>query len=269
MHDRSPGTLPGSIGLATRIDVNADIGEADDADGIARDAVLFTGITSANIACGGHAGDARTMRIAVDRAVAAGVGIGAHVSYPDRDGFGRRRLELPADELRAGILDQFDALDAVVTAAGARITHVKPHGALYNAIAEDADLAMVVLGTIAERSPGIAVFAMPDTEASRVAAALGLPVVAAGFPERGYRADALLQPRSLAGALIDDPADVGARAVSLALGEAISAVDGSSIRPAVATLCVHSDHPSAVQNLAAMRHALAARGVDVRRWDAG
>ena len=251
-----------------RIDVNADIGEADDADGIARDAVLFTGITSANIACGGHAGDDRTMRIAVDRAVAAGVGIGAHVSYPDRGGFGRRRLELPADALRASILDQVDALGAVTDAAGAGIAHVKPHGALYNAIAEDAALARIVLAAIAERVPGTAVFAMPGTAASAVADELGLPVVAEGFPERGYRPDGLLQPRSLPGAIIDEPDDVGGRAAAFALGSGILAVDGARIRPAVATLCVHSDHPSAVANLAAMRRALAAADVTVARWDA-
>lgn len=268
LHNSSFRHPPGSIGREMRIDVNADIGEADDADGIARDAVLFTGITSANIACGGHAGDDCTMRIAVDRAIVAGAGIGAHVSYPDREGFGRRRLELPAEALRASIGEQFDALRAVAEAAGTSIVHVKPHGALYNAIAEDAALARVVLGAVAGRAPGIAVFAMPDTAASAIADELGLPIVAEGFPERGYRADGLLQPRSLPGAIIDDPVDVGDRAAALALGAAILAVDGAGIRPAVATLCVHSDHPSAVANLAAMRRALAAADVAVARWDA-
>lgn len=251
-----------------RIDVNADIGEADDADGLARDAVLFAGITSANIACGGHAGDARTMRIAVDRALAAGVGVGAHVSYPDRDGFGRRRLALGHDALRASVLEQFEALAAVAEAAGAAISHVKPHGALYNAIAEEPDLARVVLGTVAERAPGIAVFTMPGTASSAVAAELDLPVVAEGFPERGYRPDGLLQPRSLHGAIVEDPLEVGARAAALAVGGGIPAVDDTIIRPRVATLCVHSDHPSAVENLAAMRRALAADGIEPRRWDA-
>ena len=251
-----------------RIDVNADIGEADDADGLARDAVLFAGITSANIACGGHAGDARTMRIAVDRALAAGVGVGAHVSYPDRDGFGRRRLALGPDALRASVLEQFEALAAVAEAAGAAISHVKPHGALYNAIAEEPDLARVVLGAVAERAAGIAVFTMPGTASSAVAVELGLPVVAEGFPERGYRPDGLLQPRSLHGAIVEDPLEVGARAAALAVGGGIPAVDDTIIRPRVATLCVHSDHPSAVENLAAMRRALAADGIEPRRWDA-
>ena len=251
-----------------RIDVNADIGEADDADGIARDGVLFTGITSANVACGGHAGDDRTMRIAVERAVAAGVGIGAHVSYPDRAGFGRRRLEMADDVLRSSVLGQFDALAAIAAASGVAITHLKPHGALYNAMAEDAVLARLVLTATTERSPGIAVFTLPGSATERVAEQLGLPVVAEGFPERGYRADALLQPRTLAGALIEDPAEVGQRAVGFAAGGGIPAVDGTIIQPEVATLCVHSDHPSAIENLSAIRAALAAAGVDVRRWDA-
>ena len=133
----------GNIGRTMRIDVNADIGEADDADGIARDWVLFSGITSANVACGGHAGDERTMRIAVERAVAAGVSIGAHVSYPDRVEFGRRRLELNTEVLGASVITQFDALAATAAASGGAITHLKPHGALYNAMAEDAVLARV------------------------------------------------------------------------------------------------------------------------------
>ena len=251
-----------------RIDVNADIGEADDADGIARDWVLFSGITSANVACGGHAGDERTVRIAVERAVAAGVSIGAHVSYPDRVGFGRRRLELNTEVLGASVITQFDALAATAAASGGAITHLKPHGALYNSMAEDTALARSVLTTIAERSPGIAVFTLPGSAAAIVADQLGLPVIAEGFPERGYRADGLLKPRSLAGAIIDDPDDVGERAVGLAGDAGIPAVDGTFIHPEVATLCVHSDHPSAIENLSAIRAALAAAGVDVRRWDA-
>jgi len=251
-----------------RIDVNADIGEADDADGIARDAVLFSGITSANIACGGHAGDERTMRIAVERAVAAGVGVGAHVSYPDREAFGRRRLDLTDAALRRSVLEQFDALAAVADSVGVGITHVKPHGALYNAIAEDAALAQVVLGAIAQRAAGIAVLTMPATASSAVAVELGLAVVAEGFPERGYRADGLLQPRALPGAIVEDPAVVGERAAALAVGGGIVTVEGTVIRPTVSTLCVHSDHPSAIENLAAMRRAITAGGVDTRRWDA-
>jgi len=252
-----------------RIDVNADIGEADDPDGLARDAVLFRGITSASIACGGHAGDPRTMAIAVERALERGVGIGAHVAYADREGFGRRRLDAPIEEVAAEAVRQFDALAVVAGRAGGAITHVKPHGALYNAVAEDAALAEAVLGALAERAPGVAVFAMPGTAAFAIAAALGLEPVAEGFPERGYRGDGLLQPRSRPGALIEEPAEVGARAAALAVGEPIPAVDGASLRLPVATLCVHSDHPAAVENLAAMRAALAAAGVRVARWDAG
>ena len=251
-----------------RIDVNADIGEDETAVGIARDAVLFAGISSANIACGGHAGDDRTMRIAVERAIEAGVGIGAHVSYPDRAGFGRQRLEMADHSLRSTVLEQFEALSTITVAAGASITHVKPHGALYNAMAEDPALAHVVLAAIADHAPGIAIFAMPDSAAAMVAGGLGLPVITEGFPERGHRADGLLQPRGMPGAIVEEPTDVADRAVALALRTGIPTVDGSMIRPAVATLCVHSDHPSAVENVAAMGRELAAAGVAVRRWDA-
>jgi UPF0271 protein len=250
-----------------RIDVNADIGEAGDDDGIARDAVLFAGITSANIACGAHAGDDRTMRIAIDRALEHGAGIGAHVSYPDREHFGRRRLEMSADALRGSVLSQLDALVVAAASAGAPVVHLKPHGALYHAIADDAALAEIVLGAVAEQAPGIAVFAMPGSAAALTAEALGLPVVAEGFPERGYRADGLLQPRREPGAVIGNPLEVANRAAALAVGDAIPTSDAVLIRPSVATLCVHSDHPSAVENLAAMRRALAAAGVEVLRWD--
>ena len=228
----------------TVVDLNADMGE-----GFAGDAALFGLVTSANIACGFHAGDEQSMRVACQAAVAARVAIGAHVSYRDREGFGRRVLDVDPATLGAEAAEQIAALQAVAAAAGGRVAYVKPHGALYHRASVDRDCA----GALVRAAAGaqLAVLALPGSELLACAGERGLTSVAEGFADRAYAADGTLVPRGDATSLLGADA-AGRQAVALA---------GS-----VGSICVHSDTPDAVQVAVAVRIALAAAGVEVRAF---
>lgn len=247
----------------TAIDLNADLGETVDGVPTADDAALFALISSANVACGGHAGDARSMREAVARAAEHGVAVGAHPSYPDRAGFGRSRLRLSAAELRASL----DAQLAALVAAGADVRYVKPHGALYHAIGEDPDDARMVAAAVADLSARLG-RPLPilglEGEITRAAEDAGLPFVREAFLDRGYAADGSLVPRGRPGALLDDADEVSARAVRLATDGVVAAVDRSLVQVDAVSLCLHGDSPGAVAMARAVRVALAAAGVEVR-----
>ena len=240
------------------IDLNCDIGEELD-DAV--DAALFPLISSASIACGGHAGSPRSMAVSVGRAVAHGVVIGAHLSYPDRDGFGRSEVEMPVEVLVGVLSQQALALRDIAERAGGRVAYVKPHGALYHAATASARIAGAVLAVADCLGDATRIVGMPGGE---VAAAAGARFTPEGFPERGYRSAQSLQPRSAAGAIVEDPRDVARRAVAMARGEAVRLVDGAPVRVDVRTLCIHSDHPYALVNALAVRAALAEAGIDVR-----
>ena len=220
----------------TTIDLNADLGETVDGVPTADDEAMFAVVSSASVACGGHAGDAASMHESVTRAARYGVAVGAHPSYPDRAGFGRSALALTTVELRATLDDQLEAL----AAAGGDIRYVKPHGALYHAVTADAATA----GSAAEEA--------------------GLPFVREAFLDRGYLADGGLVPRGEAGALLDDPDLVARRAVRLAIDGVVDAVDGHMLAVDAASMCLHGDSPAAVTMARAVRTALDAAGVDVR-----
>lgn len=245
------------------IDLNADLGETVDGVPTADDEAMFAVISSASVACGGHAGDASSMREAVERAARFGVAVGAHPSYPDRIGFGRSALAMEPDDLRLTIADQLAGLEA----AGADIRYVKPHGALYHAAGADPRLARAVAAAVvglSDRSGrAVPILARGDALAE-ACAETGLPFVREAFLDRGYLPDGALVPRGAAGDLLDDPDAVAARAVRLARDGVVEAVDGTPVAADAASLCVHGDSPSAVAMARAVRAALDRAGVAVR-----
>lgn len=241
------------------IDVNADVGEEVAGDG---DGELLRLVTSASVACGFHAGDAHVMRATCAAAVREGVRVGAHVSYDDRDGFGRRELDLPAARIADDVVYQVGALLACARAEGATVRYVKPHGALYGRANADPELARAVASAIDATGAALAVMTPPGSQLAAAAAALGLAVIAEGFADRGYAPDGALLPRSQAGAVLG-PAAAAKQAVRLAtLGE-VTAAGGGRLALAVGSICVHSDTPGALAVAWAVREALAAAGVRV------
>lgn len=241
------------------VDLNADLGEGapDDAD-------LLTLVTSANIACGGHAGDARLMQATVRAALAHGVAIGAHPSYVDREHFGRREMQLDPDQVRAEVLCQVGALDALVRAAGGRLHHVKPHGALYNQAARDPALADAIAGAVRDIDPGLAIYGLAGGELLRAAERAGLRAVAEVFADRGYRADGSLVPRSQPGALIDDTDEAVARTLRMVQEGVVQAVSGETVPLRAQTVCLHGDGPHALAFARALHAALRDAGVALR-----
>jgi len=245
------------------IDLNADLGETVGGVPTADDEAMFAVISSASVACGGHAGDAASMRDAVARAVRFGVAVGAHPSYPDPAGFGRSPRAMDPADLAAAVAQQL----AELIAAGADLRYVKPHGALYHAVTVDLAQARAVVRVAAEHSERIG-RPLPilgqDGEIAVAAAAAGLPFVREAFLDRGYLPGGMLVPRGAPGALLDDPAAVAARAVRLATHGVVEAVDGSVVAADAASLCVHGDSPAAVAMARAVRSALDHAGIDVR-----
>ena len=220
-------------------------------------------VTSASLACGFHAGNRSVMRAAAAVCVARGVTIGAHVSFRDREGFGRRAVGVDPSVARDDMVEQITVLAEVVAAEGGRLSYVKPHGALYNQMGSDPAMAAAVVEAIAGSGIG-AVMAQFATAVAGPATDAGLSLVAEGFPDRGYRPDGRLVPRPEPGALVDDPAVVGRRALSLVVRGGVESVDGSWTPVEVETLCVHGDAPDAAGTARAVRDALEAGGVVVR-----
>jgi 5-oxoprolinase (ATP-hydrolysing) subunit A len=246
-----------------RIDLNADVGESYGAWTIGSDEALIPLITSANVACGAHAGDPVVMDRTVRLAAEHGVSVGAHPGYPDRDGFGRRDLSMTSEELRASILAQVGALAAIAKAAGVELTHVKPHGALYNRAAIDAPLAAVVARAIAEVSSELVVVGLASSRWLEAGRAAGLAVAAEAFADRAYEADGTLRSRRLPGAVHGDPQAAAAQAVSIAVDRRVRTFDGSWMRVEADTICLHGDTPGAPEIAKAVRSALEAAGVSV------
>jgi UPF0271 protein len=227
------------------IDLNADLGE-----GVTDDAGLLAVVSSANVACGYHAGDGATMRRVCEQAVARGVVIGAQVSYDDRANFGRVARDVPPDLLAEQVAHQVGMLAEAAVAAGGRVAYLKPHGALYNRVVHDEEQAEAVL---AGAGP-LPVLGLPGGALLRLAAARGRVVHREGFPDRGYTPHGTLVPRGEPGALIEDPAVIAARAVELVRGGRLSSV------------CVHGDSPRAVQTATRVRAALRAAGFSVQAF---
>lgn len=243
------------------VDLNSDLGESFGAWSMGDDEALFPLVTSASLACGFHAGDPATMLTACRSAAANGVAIGAHPSYPDLAGFGRRDMEVPADQLHADVLYQVSALAGLAAHAGAAVRYVKPHGALYNRIAVDLEVAEVIAEVA--RGIGLPVLGLPGSAIETACRHAGVRFVREAFVDRGYLADGTLAPRGLAGALITDPVEVAGRTVRMVLEGTLEAVDGTEITVRPESLCVHGDTPGAIAIARSVRAALEAAGVEV------
>ena len=242
------------------VDLNSDLGE-----GAGTDAAMMPLITSANIACGAHAGNERTMRETIVLAKAAGVAIGAHPGYRDPANFGRTALAIPTDELVADLVEQIRVLAAIAGSEGVPVTHVKGHGALYNTAQHDESVAGAIVRALQQSAAGLILFVFPGSALERSGRAAGLRVAREGFIDRAYEADGTLRSRVHADALITDPAKAAAQAVSFMTAGGVRANDGSFLEQAVDTLCVHGDTPGAPVILRAARAALVAAGVHVER----
>jgi UPF0271 protein len=248
----------------TSMDLNADLGESFGAWTLGDDARLVEHLTSANLACGFHAGDFRVMEATVALCRDAGVAVGAQPGYPDLLGFGRRPLPFEPDEIESLVRYQIGALEAFCRAAGVDMQHVKPHGALYNQAAADPMLAGAIARAVARFSRELALFGLASSEPMAAAAAdAGLRFVPEAFADRRYLPDGSLQPRGQAGAVIEDAADAAAQALMIATDGAVVAVDGSRVALRAESICCHGDTPGAVETAASVRSALAAAGVGV------
>lgn len=222
-----------------RIDLNADVGEES-----GQDAALLQCITSANVACGRHAGSPTVMRDTVLLARDHGVAVGAHPGFDDREHFGRRDLHLPAEQITDLVVQQIDALASVAINAGIRLQHVKPHGALYNIAVRDRAVADAIARAVASVDPSLILLGLPDSDLVAAGTAVGLRTAGEAFADRAYRPDGTLVPRSEPGAVIHDPEEVVARVVTLAQ------------HPNVDTICVHGDTPAAADLARRIRAAL-------------
>ena len=242
-----------------RIDLNADVGELP----LGQDPALMPAITSANIACGFHAGDPDMMRATVRLAADHGVAVGAHPGFADREGFGRRERPVSESEVEALVLYQLGALAAIAAAEGVRLRHVKAHGALYNMAAREPALADALARATATFDRRLVFVGLAGSALLAAGARAGLTTVSEVFADRGYRADGSLVSRNQPGAVIHDRAVVVARAVKMATEREVVSVDGSILQVAAETICVHGDTPDAARLAVEIRRALDARGVIV------
>ncbi|MFJ3393530.1 LamB/YcsF family protein [Leifsonia aquatica] len=252
--------------MARSVDLNSDLGESFGAWTMGDDDALLSVVTSANVACGFHAGDPATMLATCRTAAERGVAVGAHVSYRDLAGFGRRSMEVPADELRAETLYQLAALDGIARVAGTRVSYVKPHGALYNRIVRDTVQARAVAEAVAAFDPSLALLGLAGSEIEREAGAAGLRFVREAFVDRAYRADGTLVPRSEPGAVLHGDDDIAERALRLVTEGRVIADDGTDIPVEVDSLCVHGDSPDAVVMARAVRRRLDEAGIAVEAF---
>ncbi len=247
--------------MARTIDLNADMGEYADTRSEQIEADLMPLITSCSVACGGHAGDAATMRKTIQLAMAHNVGVGAHPAYPDRDGFGRRSIDIDPEALEASLRDQIDSLRAVADDEATELRHVKPHGALYNDAAKNKALASAVVNA----AYGIAIVGPPNSALENEARKAGCAFIAEGFIDRLYQSDGSLTPRSQTGAVIADIAVRAIQAVAIASGARFPAADGR-IAIVAQTLCIHSDSPGAAETADAVQKALNAARISVAQF---
>jgi UPF0271 protein len=246
-----------------RIDLNSDLGESFGPWPMGQDAVLMTAISSANVACGFHAGDPGTMRKTVALARAHAVAVGAHPGFQDLAGFGRREMLASPQEVEDLVVYQVGALAAFAAAQGVRLQHVKAHGALYNMACRDRALADAIARAVASVDPTMILFGLPGSSLLEAGLELGLPVAAEAFADRAYLPDGSLAPRSLQGSVIHDPAVVVARVLRMACDREVEAVDGRILRFEADTICLHGDTPGAAALAVAIRTALEDAGVRV------
>lgn len=250
-----------------KIDLNCDMGESFGAYIMGMDEAVIQHITSANIACGWHAGDPLVMDKTVKMAVDHNVGVGAHPGYPDLNGFGRRNMDCTADEIKNYVIYQIGALKAFCRVHGTKLCHVKPHGALYLTAVVNEDVARAVAEAIVSVDPELKFVALAGAKGEmmrRIGGEVGLKVVYEAFPDRAYTAEGNLVSRRLPGAVIKDPDKVAGRALAMAKEGIVIAVDGTAISLDVQTLCVHGDTPTAVELVKSIRKTLESEGIILR-----
>jgi UPF0271 protein len=247
-----------------RIDLNGDVGECvADVMGTAADSSMMPHLTSANVACGFHAGNASVMRDTVALAVAHAVAVGAHPSFPDPEGFGRRELHFSPADVEDFVSYQVGVLAAIAASQGVRLQHVKPHGALFNMAARDAALADAVARGAAAIDRDLILFGLAGSQLIEAAKRAGLRGASEAFADRAYLPDGRLAPRQQPGAVIGDPAMVVPRVVRMARDGVVEAIDGTVIPLSVDTICVHGDTPGAADLAARIRRALTEAGIEV------
>lgn len=250
-------------------DINADLGEGFGVWRLGDDEALLDVVTSANVACGFHAGDPAIMRRTCAAAVERGVTIGAQVSYRDLPGFGRRTMDVPPDQLTAEVLYQLAALDGVARTEGGRVRYVKPHGALYNRIVTDRDQAQAVVAAVAAysaHSGPLPLLTLATSVVHELAGTAGVRTVSECFADRAYAPDATLVPRRQPGAVLDDEAEVTARVVRMATAGRVRATDGTDVTIDGRSVCVHGDTPGAVALAQSVRGALLESGVTLEAF---
>ncbi len=245
------------------VDLNCDLGEWSGHDQVGDAAQIVSRITSANVACGYHAGDPSVMRTTVRLSLAHGVAVGAHPGFPDREGFGRRTRQVSPDEVEDLVLYQIGALSGIVAAEGGRLTHVKGHGALYNMASVQAPIAEAVARAVKAVDRRLVLFGLSGSCVLAAGRAAGLVVASEVFADRAYLSDGTLVPRSKAGAVLYEPSAVVERAVAMVTEGLVTAVSGEVIPVVADTLCVHGDTPNAVELVTRLRSGLATAGVEV------
>lgn len=248
------------------IDLNADLGEGFGRWHLTDDEQLLSVVTSANVACGFHAGDPVTMRRVCELAAERGVRVGAQVSYRDLAGFGRRAMDVPPAELAAEVAYQIGALEVFARAAGTRVSYVKPHGALYNRIVHDREQAAAVIEGVLLADASLPVLGLPGSVVLELAAKAGLPAVTEAFADRAYTDEGTLVPRGRDGAVVSDPAAVVERSLSLARFGTVDALSGARIEVRARSLCLHGDTPGAVDLARRVRERLLESGVRVEAF---
>ncbi len=248
--------------MAGVVDLNADVGESYGAWSMGQDDALLPFLTSVNVACGFHAGDPLIMDRTVMAALERGIRIGAHPSFPDLRGFGRREMQVAAAEVETDVLYQAGALRAFVESRGGRLWHVKPHGALYNQAARDVNLARAIARGVRRLGGGVTLVGLSTSRAFRDAAALeGVAFAGEAFIDRSYEADGSLTKRGTAGAVLGSPAAAAAQAIDIVTRGQVNARDGSHVAIVAETLCIHGDNPHAIDMARAVRIGLEGAGV--------
>ena len=246
------------------IDINCDLGEADLATGTGNEEAIMPFISSVNIACGFHAGDPLTIERTIRSAIRHGVSIGAHPGYPDREGFGRRPLKMSHEELRAMILYQAGAVKAMAEAAGARMRHIKPHGALYNTAAVDYELSMTIARAVKDLDSSLILVGQSGSQMIKAAREAGIACASEVFADRAYNDDGTLVARSIEGAVLHDTETMIARVIRMIKEKVVETVSGKTIPIEAETVCIHGDNAAAAEFVKKLAEALRAEGIAIR-----
>ena len=246
-----------------RIDLNCDMGELPEAIADGTQEALLRSVTSANVACGGHAGDESTMRTTIEQALRAGVAVGAHPGYPDRENFGRLELKIPLEAVANSIYEQVRALAEVAAKCRTKLVHVKPHGALYNQAVKNRELAEAIAKGVAKYDKSLVLMGLAESPMLDVFRGAGFAVAAEAFADRHYEADGTLRSRKFENALIRDPADAAKQALSIAQRGIVTAHDGTEVKLNAQTICIHGDTPGSVKIAAAVARMLREAGVNL------